>query len=83
MAITLTTDRCVPSCAACWRNAWPLLSGPLGKAGIVTETTSAGLFASSWLMASRRKLLVAVSAMAAPSMSKSMWFTCSVLITDW
>src|SRR5215469_8297695 len=47
MAITLTTDRCVPSCAACWRNAWPLLSGPLGKVGIVTEITSPGL---SWVL---------------------------------
>ena len=50
---------------------------------MVTETIRPGLAASSALMAWNRVALSAVSAIAAPSMSKSMWVTCRVLITDW
>src|SRR5579859_101309 len=83
MAITLTTSTLVPSVCACLRNASPLKSGPVGNVGMVSETTRPGLADSSWLIAWNRVLLVAVSAIAAPSMSKSMWLMCSVFITDW
>ena len=50
----------VPLAWAAARKAWPLLSGPVGLTGIVTETTRPGLAASSALMAWKRVSLFAV-----------------------
>ncbi len=50
----------VPADLAAARNAWPLLSGPVGLTGIVTETTRPGLADSSALMAWKRVALFAV-----------------------
>ena len=58
--MTLMMSILVPLALAACRKAWPLLSGPFGLTGMVTETTRPGLAASSALMAWNRRLFCAV-----------------------
>src|SRR5438046_8920162 len=79
----LTRSMRVPLFLAACRNAVPLLSGPLCRTGMVSEMFRPGLLASSVLIAWKRRLIEAGSAIAAPSTSKSRWSTRYLLITLW
>src|SRR5256885_16735094 len=83
MVMMLTTSMRVPLLLAACRTAVPSPSGPLGSTGIVTDTDRPELPASSRLIAWKRRLIEAVSAIAAPSTSKSRWSTWYLLITLW
>src|SRR6266540_805357 len=73
----------VPLVRAARRNASPKKSGPFSSTGMVTEMTKPRLRASRALMAWYRRLMEPVSAIAAPSMSKSRWVTWYLSITLW
>src|SRR5690349_17414350 len=61
----------------------PLASGPFSSTGMVNDTLSPPLAFSRFLIAVNRRSIDVGSAIDAPSMSKSMWFTWYLLITLW
>src|SRR5438046_9167985 len=61
----------------------PLASGPFSSTGMVSDTLSPLLAFSRLRIAVKRRSIEVGSAIDAPSMSKSRWFTWYLLITLW
>src|SRR5256885_7643952 len=83
MVIALMMSTLTPWLLADRRKFVPLPSGPFSRTGMVSDTLSPLLAFSRLRIAWNRRSIEVGSAIDAPSMSKSRWFTWYLLITLW